>query len=182
MTRLRAGSAATASLKPAAPFVRRMAARPAPKESLMESTKRPLPVRLVSGFWLGLDWSRRVVVNLLFLAIVLFLVGMAVSGRPQVPKGSALVVKPRGVIVEQLAARSFNGLLDGAARDAGRETLLKDLIDAIRAAKNDRRISSIFLDTSDMSGAGLTKLDDLRETLLDFRKSGKKVVAYSEAY
>jgi protease IV len=148
----------------------------------MENSKRSLPVRLISGFWLGLDWSRRVAVNLLFLAIVLFLVVMAVSGRPKVPKGGALVVKPRGVIVEQLAARSLKGLLDGTAGGASRETLLKDLIDAIKAAKDDRRISSIFLDTSDMSGAGLTKLDDLREVLLDFKKSGKKVFAYSEAY
>ncbi len=148
----------------------------------MESSKRSLPVRVLSGFFRGLDVSRRVFVDLLFLALVLAVVGSAFGGRPKVPKGGALVVKPHGVVVEQLAGRSLGGAFRGILGEAGHETLLKDLIDAIRAAKDDRRISSIFLDLSDMSGAGLTKLDELRVALLDFRKSGKKVVAYSEAY
>lgn len=148
----------------------------------MENKERSLPIRIVSGFWRGLDWSRRVVVNVLFLVLVLFLVGAALSGGPKVPKGGALVVKPEGVVVEQLTARSLTGFLDNASGEARHETLLKDLLDAIRAAKDDGRISSVFLDTSSMSNAGMTKLEDLRAALLDFRKSGKKVIAYSEAY
>ncbi len=61
-----------------------------------------------------------------------------------------------------------------------KETLLKDLLDAIRAAKDDKRIKALYLDVDDMSGAGLTKLRDLRAAVADFKKSGKKVVAYSD--
>ncbi|HSB35673.1 MAG TPA: signal peptide peptidase SppA, partial [Thermoanaerobaculia bacterium] len=148
----------------------------------MEYRPRSFPVRLLSGFWRGVDESRRFVVNILFLALVVALIVAAFSGKPKVPKGGALVVKPRGDIVEQLSARSVDDLLQNALDEGRRETLLRDLIDAIRAAKDDKRISSIFLDVSEMGGAGMTKLDDLRAALLDFRKSGKKVVAYADGY
>ena len=148
----------------------------------MENRPRSFPVRLLSGFWRGVDESRRFVVNILFLALVVALVVAAFSGKPKVPKGGALVVKPRGDIVEQLTARSVDDLLENALDEGRRETLLKDLIDAIQAAKDDKRVSSIFLDVSEMRGAGMTKLGDLRAALLDFRKAGKKVVAYSDAY
>ena len=48
------------------------------------------------------------------------------------------------------------------------------------AAKDDARIKALYLDLDDMSGAGLTKLRDLRAAIAEFRKSGKKVVAYSD--
>jgi protease-4 len=148
----------------------------------MENRPRSFPVRLLSGFWRGVDESRRFVVNVLFLALVVFLVGSAVTGGPKVPTGAALVVRPKGVLVEQLTGRNLRGFLEETAAEARQETLLKDQLDAIRAAKDDKRISSIFLDTSRMTGGGLTKLEDLRAALLDFRKSGKKVIAYSDAY
>jgi protease IV len=148
----------------------------------METRPRSLPVRLLSGFWRGVDESRRLVVNVLFLALVVVLVGAAISGGPKVPKGGALVVRPKGVLVEQLTGRNFQGFLEDVTGDARQETLLKDQLDAVRAARDDKRISSIFLDTSDMTSGGLTKLEDLRAALLDFRKSGKKVIAYSDAY
>jgi protease-4 len=140
---------------------------------------------LLSRLFRGLDGLRRFLVNVLFFGLLAGLVVAAFSGRPKVPDGAALVVKPRGTIVEQLSAGDPVEQL--VARSAGvgamaSETLLKDLLDAIRAAKDDKRIKAIYLDTGDMAGAGLTKLRDLRGALADFRKSGKKVVAYGDDY
>jgi protease-4 len=87
------------------------------------------------------------------------------------------------VIVEQLAAGDPVQRLLAETVGAGsvaKETLLKDLLDAIRAAKDDKRIKALYLDADDLSGAGLTKLRDLRAAIADFKKSGKKVVAYSD--
>ena len=90
-------------------------------------------------------------------------------------------MKPTGDIVEQLSRRSFDNAIEGAlVGERANETLLKDLIDAIKAAKEDKRIGAIFLDVTRMGGAGMTKLEDLRAALAEFRKSGKKVVAYGE--
>jgi protease-4 len=136
-------------------------------------------------FFRGLDLLRRILLDALFFGILVALAVAAWSARPKVPNGAALVVKPVGTIVEQLSPP--NPLAQVAAGSGGagsvpKETLLKDLIDAVRAAKDDRRIKAILLDLDDLSGAGLTKLRDLGVALADFRKSGKKVVAYADGY
>ncbi len=101
------------------------------------------------------------------------------------PDGAALVLRPQGTIVEQLSAG--DPLQRLVAQQAGastlaKETLLKDLLDAIRAAKDDKRIKVLYLDLNDLGPSGLTKLRDLRAAILDFRSSGKKVVAYADSY
>jgi protease-4 len=133
----------------------------------------------------GIDGLRRFTVNVLFFGILVGLVVALWSGRPKVPDGAALVLKPQGTIVEQLSpVDPFERFLAGSAGagSMAQETLLKDLLDAIRAARDDDRIKAIFLDTNELSGAGLTKLRDLRDVLAEFRKSGKKVVAYGDDY
>lgn len=133
----------------------------------------------------GLDVLRRVLVNLAFFGLLVGLGVAAFVGRAKVPDGAALVVRPEGTIVEQLSGGSPLRRLAEQAAGAGsaeKETLLKDLLDAIRAAKDDGRIKALYLDTGEMSGAGMTKLRDLRAALADFRKSGKKVVAYGDVY
>jgi protease-4 len=131
----------------------------------------------------GLDGLRRFLVNVLFFGLLAALVTAAMSGRPKVPDGAALVLKPQGVLVEQLSPGEPLERLVAESSGVGsmaRETLLKDLLDAIRAAKDDGRIKALYLDLEDMAGGGLTKLRDLRAAIVDFKKSGKKVVTYSD--
>jgi len=120
--------------------------------------------------------------NLIFIAIPLAIILGLLWGGPKVPSGGALVVEPKGEIVEQLSFPSVSGLFEGATRDGNPETLLKDLIDAIQAARDDKRIGSIYLNLSKMGSTGMTKLEDMRAALVEFRKSGKKVIAYSDEY
>ncbi len=137
--------------------------------------------RLLRGF----DGLRRFLVNVLFFGLLAALAIGAWRARPRVPDGAALVVKPQGTIVEQLSGGDPLQRLVADSAGVGsmaKETLLKDLLDAIRAAKDDTRIKALYLDLNDMSGAGLTKLRDLRAAIADFRKSGKKVVAYADGY
>lgn len=142
----------------------------------------PKPRSFFSRLGGGLDSSRRFAVNFLFLAVVIALVVSFFTGGPKVPSAGALVLNPKGTLVEQLTAQTARGLIDSALSGPSEETLLKDLLDAIAAAKDDKRINSIYLDLSRLDGGGMTKLQDLRAALLDFRKSGKKVVAYADAY
>jgi len=133
----------------------------------------------------GVDGLRRFVLNVLFFGLALLFVAALWSGRAKVPDGAALVLKPQGTIVEQLSTGDPVQRLVAQTAGAGsatRETLLKDLLDAIRAAKDDARIKALYLDLNDLDSAGMTKLRDLRAALADFRKSGKKVVAYSDNY
>jgi protease-4 len=148
----------------------------------MDTKPRSRIVRAFSTFWRGLDTSRRILANLLLLALLVALAAAFVLGGPKVPRGAALVVAPHGEIVEQLTARTPRGMILGALGGGKEETLLQDLVDAIRAAKEDARISSLYLDLSKMDSCGVTKLQDLRGAVADFRAGGKKVIAYAEAY
>lgn len=150
---------------------------------MTEIRSRSLTRRVLSALGRGLDQARRVFVNLLFLALVVGLLAAALAGGPKVPKGAALVVAPEGAIVEQLTARSPQEVVQGLAGTAGgKETLLRDLLDALSAAKDDARISAVYLDLDDMGGAGMTVLQDLGAALDDFRKSGKKVVVAGDGF
>ena len=68
------------------------------------------------------------------LGIFLIVVASLSREQPQVPRAAALVIAPQGVLVDQLTGDPFERAL-ARARGAGlQETLLKDLIDAVRAS------------------------------------------------
>ena len=51
----------------------------------------------------------------------------------------------------------------------------------IRKAAEDKDIAALYLDLNGLDGAGLGKINEVRQAILEFRKSGKKVFAYSES-
>ena len=125
----------------------------------------------------GLDGLRRFLVNVLFFGLLVGLVVAALSGRAKVPDGAALVVHPQGTIVEQLSGGDPVQRLVAESAGVGsvaKETLLKDLLDAIHAAKDDKRIKALYLDVDDMSGAGMTKLRDLRAAIRISRRAERR--------
>ncbi len=140
-------------------------------------------IRVLKGTWAFVGSARRFTFNLLFLFIVVgLLVAVFGNDEPEIADKTALVIKPRGQLVEQLTAKTFNELLDEATGDAVEETLLKDVVDAIHAAKDDERVQVLVLDLSSFGGARLTKLQDLAEAIQEFKTSGKKVVASADFY
>ncbi len=55
---------------------------------------------------------------------------------------------------------------------------LKDIIHSVNAAADDDKIKGISLRVQNFSG-GSSQLSDIREALVDFKKSGKFIYAYS---
>ena len=139
--------------------------------------------RSLSGIWSAINTTRRVVLNLLFLLIVIAVfVMMFSSDKPNVADTTALVIKPNGQLVEQLTAKTLEQKIDEARGVAVNETLLKDVLDAIEMAKDDDRIQVLVFNFSSFTGARLTKLQDLAEAIKDFKTSGKKVIAMADLY
>lgn len=104
--------------------------------------------------------------------------------KPTVEKGVALVLAPEGFVVEQL---TYQDPIEGAMQEATGnssppETLLYDLIDAIKQAKDDDRITSLVISTKYLWGIGVTKLQDLSDAIEDFKTSGKKVIAFDDNF
>jgi len=131
--------------------------------------------------WRILDGVRKVLQLALLLVIFGFLLAALHTSNPVIPRSAALVIAPEGEIVEQLAIDPVRRAVGEASGTTASETLLKDIIDAIAAAKTDSRIKLIVLDLDSMGGAGLSKLQEIGAALRDFRTSGKRVIAAADS-
>lgn len=110
---------------------------------------------------------------------VMSLVGMVASGQAtkNVKENSVLVLKLQGDLQEQ-AQEDVLGQLTGNTFN----TLGMDAISsAIKKAKGNKDIKGIYLETG-ILGADVAQLQELRDQLVDFKKSGKWIVAYSDNY
>lgn len=133
----------------------------------------------------ALEALQRLAAGVLLLGLLVALVALAVTAyrsRPRVPDRAALVLNPQGVLVEQLSGRTSRSLAEPllGLPPGPAEILLRDVLDALRLAKDDERIAALYLDLDDFRGGGMSKLRAVREALLDFKASGKTVLAYSE--
>lgn len=132
--------------------------------------------------WRALDGLRKVL-HLIVLVVTFLLIGMAVSPNlPIVPHKTALVIAPQGALVEQLAGNPFDRAVAELYGQERAETLVRDLTDAIEAAKTDKRVEVLVLDLGHMAGGGVAKLEEVAAAIRDFRTSGKKVLAFGEGY
>ena len=147
-------------------------------------SERTKTLRTFAGnTWRGIDAARRVFVNLLFVALVTALLLFLISDdEPDIADTTALVIAPRGQLVEQLTGGSFERMIDEARGSVAPETLLKDVIDSIEAGKDDDRVQALVLDLDAFGGGRMTKLQDVRDAIVDFKSSGKKVIATADSY
>ena len=137
--------------------------------------------RFFSFFWNSVSVLRRIVGNLLFLLLIIFLIAIVFfdSGE-DVPDGAALILSPEGNIVEQQTESMLaSDLFGNAARE---ETLLKDVIDVIDFAKDDERIEVLVLDLRKMEKAGISKLQSIGSALERFGSSGKQIFAFGDYF
>ncbi|MEM9168527.1 MAG: signal peptide peptidase SppA [Pseudomonadota bacterium] len=132
------------------------------------------------------------IVGLFLLIVILGLVAAAMSdfsggkSEVKVPEGAALVLNPRGVIVEQAATPDpFEEALEEAFGGSDPDPIeVHDLVRAIRAAKDDERIKAIVLDLGGMfvPSSSASKLHYLADELDKFKEGGKQVVAVGDSY
>jgi protease-4 len=121
----------------------------------------------------------RIVLFLIAFAVFVSIAGTAalyfvVSRGPSVPTTAVLVLKPGGDLPEG-TRDDVVGQLFGS--DTG---TLRGLVNSLRTAKRDPRIKSVLLMPSALSSPYWAKVQELRDAVIDFRKSGKKVTAYLE--
>src|SRR3984885_10952939 len=110
--------------------------------------------------WRILEGIRKVLHLVLMLVIFGFVLAALHTSIPIVPRTAALVIAPQGELVEQLSGDSVRRAFGEASGGPAPETLLKDVIDAIGAAKSDSRIKLIVLDLDQFDASGLSKLQE----------------------
>jgi protease IV len=149
---------------------------------MADNEKSPLS-KFVSSAWRNLNLLRIIILNIVFFIILYQVLSFfARTGPPSIPGSTALVVTPRGAVVEQLKAMPQLPLPGMAPVYSPGETLLKDLVDAIDAGKDDSRVKVLVLNLNYLGSAGLTKLQDLGAAIKRFRATGKRVFAYADNY
>ena len=128
------------------------------------------------GFFVGL--------MLAGVIAIVFMIGMVagLSSNSQAvytPKAENSVFKIafEGDIRESAEENPFTNLLTGREPDLS----LRDLLKSIRHAKEQESVKGIYLDMGVFSG-GTASLDAVRRALMDFKESGKFIVAYADNY
>src|SRR3979490_2703211 len=131
--------------------------------------------------WRILEGVRRVLHLILLLVFFGFILAALHTSIPSVPHTAALVIAPEGEIVEQLASDPVRRAFGQASGGPAPETLLRDVTDAIAAAKSDERIKLIVLDLGALDSTGLPKLQEIGAALREFRAGGKRVVVAADS-
>lgn len=145
---------------------------------------RPGVLRRFFGFlWVLVDGTRRLVFNLLFLALIaVLLFAWLGETRPKVDDDTALVLAIKGSIVEQYTGGASEAALAEALGEQRREVQLRDLLDALDAAADDPQITSVLLLLDDFDGAGLATLHEVAAALERVREVGKPVIAWGASF
>jgi len=102
------------------------------------------------------------------------LMSLAVIRGPSVPESATLVLRPGGDLQEVVP-------YDVVGQVFGREAnTVRGFVEMLRKAKRDPRIKTVLLRPSSLQLPYWAKVQELRDAVLDFRKSGKTVVAFLE--
>lgn len=137
--------------------------------------------RLLCYVWRWLDAVRRTIVNLVLLLLIGIVIAALWAPEAELPEGAALVLRPAGEIVERAQLEEPLELLQsGGSRVA--QTSLRDLLEVVHAARDDKRIAALVLETDHLDQAQLSKLAELRAAITRFKESGKPVLARGEGF
>ncbi|EJC6796632.1 signal peptide peptidase SppA [Vibrio parahaemolyticus] len=142
---------------------------------------------IFKGIWKSITFIRLALANLIFLlmiAVFYFAFTYTGEGRPVIEKESALVMNLSGPILEQ---RRYVNPMDSVAgsllgNEMPKENVLFDIVDTIRYAKDDAKVSGLVLALRDLPETNLTKLRYIAKALNEFKASGKPVYAVGDFY
>jgi protease IV len=140
--------------------------------------------RFFGGLWAAIDFSRRLVVNLLFLLVVglVLFVWLASDRPPRLSPDTALVLNIQGDVVEEYTVGAQEAAITEALGRDRFETRVRDILAVLDGAARDPQITRVVLVLDDMGSAGLATLRELGAAVERVRGAGKPVVAWSESY
>ena len=111
---------------------------------------------------------------------VISILGMVAStdATPKVNDNSVLVLDLNGVMQERSEDDFYGFLTGGEMSSLG----LDDLTEAVEKAKADDNVKGIYIEAGMFAPDGPASVQALRDKLVDFKKSGKWIVAYGDQY
>jgi protease-4 len=119
-----------------------------------------------------------IIMGILFVVIVVAIVAGSSDKTVDVSPGSVLTISFNTAVTERTPDNPLAGLF---GLDDDKSIGLNDILADIRKAKTDDNIKGIFLNESDITPGQATS-EEIRNALIDFKSSGKFIIAYSEVY
>ncbi|WFQ80470.1 signal peptide peptidase SppA [Xenorhabdus sp. SF857] len=140
--------------------------------------------------WKLLNFVRQFIFNLIFiLLIVVVVVGVIVYQQQSKLDDNyhgALYVNLSGIVLDRVTDRSpfeqFAKNLLGPSNSNDKETSVFDIVDSIRRAKNDPKITGMVLKLDDFIGTNQTSMRYLGKAINEFKAAGKPVFAIGDSY
>ncbi len=135
-----------------------------------------------------LKFTLATVTGIILSSIVLFIISMvtlfgimsASDTETIVKKNSVMMLDLNGTLVERTQEDPL-GILSQLFGDGSNTYGLDDILSSIQKAKENENIKGIYLQASSL-GTSYASLQEIRNALLDFKESGKFIIAYADSY
>ena len=124
----------------------------------------------------------------LVITIVILISIIVLFGSNTFNNKKTITTKPNSIlvinfsetkIVERKSENPFENL--NPSGNVQKSMELKKILDNIEKAKNDENIKAIYINSSITSG-GISQIEEIRNKLLEFKKTEKKIISYAEVY
>ncbi|MDC9595389.1 signal peptide peptidase SppA [Xenorhabdus anantnagensis] len=145
---------------------------------------------LLKWSWRLLNFTRQLIFNLIFIlltAIVVF--GYITYQKPSKIENNyqgALYVNLSGIVRDRVTVRDpfeqYGKSLFDPSNQNYKETSLFDVVDSIRRAKDDKKITGMVLKLSDFIGADPTSMRYIGKAINEFKATNKPVYAIGDNY
>ncbi len=119
------------------------------------------------------------VVSIIFIGIIASALSFAKKQVVTVPEKTILQLTLDQPINDRASDNPLTYI--GLGKNFSKPMGLTEILESLRKAKSDDKISGIYLDLDEVP-ASIATIEELRNSLLDFKKSGKFIISYSEGY
>lgn len=140
--------------------------------------------------WRILNFIRELVFNTIFLVLCFLVIGSIAlyqsDSKPDQNYFGALYVDLQGVIVDQVSSPDPLGRMSrellGSSNNHMQENSLFDIVDTIRSAATDDRITGMVLRLDNLVGADQPSLNFIGKAITEFKASGKPIYAVGDSF
>lgn len=123
------------------------------------------------------------------ILLILIVIGIIVAQVSRLETEKEVKVKANTVLkldlndyLEERTNKNPFEMINFNSFESNKKAGLTDIIRSIQNAKDDPKVSGIYMEFTPSFYAGYAALEDLRNTIIDFKKSKKFVYAYGELY
>jgi protease-4 len=121
-----------------------------------------------------------VIMFFVFLGIISGFAAMMQTQETQVAENSLLHIEFSTPLIDRTSKDPFSNF-NFSSFDLKKSIGLNDILKNLDKASRDPNIKGIYLDLTNLQ-SGMATVEEVRHALLEFKKSGKFILAYSEGY